>query len=133
MVNIMSNEKENVPKILDGIVIDSVVTVDPLSVVLLITTEKNYVRLKVNFDTLEECNAFIGTFGTELVGNDLHLDIAKSMFRKELEKKKDSVPTWLQNIITKIDEEIKHNSKSIGATLTGLILARNIIRQETRL
>jgi hypothetical protein len=43
------------------------------------------------------------------------------------------VPAYLQNIIKKIDEAIEAAQKSGSAEITGLLLARQIISQETRL
>lgn len=43
------------------------------------------------------------------------------------------VPQYLQNIIKKIDDAIEAARKNGSAEITGLILARQIILQETKL
>lgn len=48
------------------------------------------------------------------------------------QRSKPKTPTYLKNIITKIDERIE-NLKKDNYELPGLIVARDIIRQETRL
>jgi len=57
----------------------------------------------------------------------------RAQIKKSQSKKKESVPKWLNNIINNIEDNIKLFLKDQPERAQGLIIARNIINQETTL